>query len=53
MFGLSRTGLAPQGNSLSQMEVADDEKREQRKAESRNHPPLRFAPFVLEGISRF
>ena len=35
------------------MEVADDEKPEQGKAESRNHPPLRLAPFVLERISRY
>src|SRR5437879_1142956 len=50
MFGLSRMEFAPPEGSLSQMEVADDQNSEQRKAARRNHPPLRLAPSVLEWI---
>jgi hypothetical protein len=46
-------GVVTYEDSLSQMEVADDEKPQQRDAASRDQPPLRFAPFVLEWISRF
>ena len=51
--GLSCMGLAPPEDCLSQVEVAEYEKPERRNAESRNHPPLRLAPFVLERISWF
>jgi hypothetical protein len=30
---------------------AEDQKSEQRKSTHRDHPPLGFSPFVLEGIS--
>jgi len=40
------------GDSLSQMEVAEDQKSEQRDATHCNHPPLRLPSLLLEGISR-
>jgi hypothetical protein len=36
---------------LSQVEEAEDQESEQRKSNHRDHPPLGFSPFVLEGVS--
>src|ERR1700682_2344922 len=43
ILGLSGMQFAPPEGSLSQMEVADDQNSEQRKAARRDHPPLRLA----------
>src|SRR6267378_824521 len=45
-------GFSCMEDSLSQMEVAEDQKSEQRDATHCDHPPLRVPSFLLERISR-